>query len=261
MLVLLNMSSPLILITNDDGIYSPGLRYLIKIANKIGKVVVVAPNGPRSAQSHAITINKPITCEKIKIDDGKQLEFICSGTPVDCVKLALSEILDRKPDICISGINHGSNASSNVIYSGTVSAAIEAHLHSITSVGFSILDYAEDTKISHAEVFISEIINKLLNSKKSLCLNVNIPKFIENSPIQGMKAAKQAKGRWVEDFDERISPMGKRYFWLTGSFVKEDDSSDADQIILDDNFISIVPVKYDVTDYTKIDEVKDLFNE
>ena len=130
---------PLILITNDDGIYSPGLRYLIGLMNNIGKVVVVAPDGPQSAQSHAITINKPITCEKIKIDEGKQIEFICSGTPVDCVKLALAEILDRKPDICISGINHGSNASINVIYSGTVPAAIrEASVHDIPSVGFSI---------------------------------------------------------------------------------------------------------------------------
>ena len=136
------MSTPLILITNDDGIYSPGLRYLIGLMNNIGKVVVVAPDGPQSAQSHAITINKPITCEKIKIDEGKQIEFICSGTPVDCVKLALAEILDRKPDICISGINHGSNASINVIYSGTVSAAIEASVHDIQSVGFSILDYS-----------------------------------------------------------------------------------------------------------------------
>ena len=254
------MSTPLILITNDDGIYSPGLRYLIGLMNNIGKVVVVAPDGPQSAQSHAITINKPITCEKIKIDEGKQIEFICSGTPVDCVKLALAEILDRKPDICISGINHGSNASINVIYSGTVSAAIEASVHNIPSVGFSILDYSTTTEFEHAETHIINIVKNLLNSNLNVCLNVNIPKYSENK-IKGIKIAKQAKGKWIEDFDERVSPMGKRYFWLTGEFIKEDESNESDQNLLDDNYISVVPVKYDLTDYSQIDDVKRLLNE
>ena len=254
------MSTPLILITNDDGIYSPGLRYLIGLMNNIGKVVVVAPDGPQSAQSHAITINKPITCEKIKIDEGKQIEFICSGTPVDCVKLALAEILDRKPDICISGINHGSNASINVIYSGTVSAAIEASVHDIPSVGFSILDYSTTTEFKHTETHIINIVRNLLSSNLNVCLNVNIPKYSENI-IKGIKIAKQGKGKWIEDFDERVSPMGKRYFWLTGEFIKEDESNEADQNLLDDNYISVVPVRYDLTDYSQIDDVKRLLNE
>lgn len=254
------MSTPLILITNDDGIYSPGLRYLIGLMNNIGKVVVVAPDGPQSAQSHAITINKPITCEKIKIDEGKQIEFICSGTPVDCVKLALAEILDRKPDICISGINHGSNASINVIYSGTVSAAIEASVHDIPSVGFSILDYSTTTEFKHTETHIINIVRNLLSSNLNVCLNVNIPKYSENK-IKGIKIAKQAKGKWIEDFDERVSPMGKRYFWLTGEFIKEDESNESDQNLLDDNYISVVPVRYDLTDYSQIDDVKRLLNE
>ena len=254
------MSTPLILITNDDGIYSPGLRYLIGLMNNIGKVVVVAPDGPQSAQSHAITINKPITCEKIKIDEGKQIEFICSGTPVDCVKLALAEILDRKPDICISGINHGSNASINVIYSGTVSAAIEASVHDIPSVGFSILDYSTTTEFKHTETHIINIVRNLLSSDLNVCLNVNIPKYSENK-IKGIKIAKQAKGKWIEDFDERVSPMGKRYFWLTGEFIKEDESNEADHNLLEDNYISVVPVRYDLTDYSQIDDVKRLLNE
>lgn len=254
------MSTPLILITNDDGIYSPGLRYLIGLMNNIGKVVVVAPDGPQSAQSHAITINKPITCEKIKIDEGKQIEFICSGTPVDCVKLALAEILDRKPDICISGINHGSNASINVIYSGTVSAAIEASVHDIPSVGFSILDYSTTTEFKHTETHIINIVRNLLSSNLNVCLNVNIPKYSENK-IKGIKIAKQAKGKWIEDFDERVSPMGKRYFWLTGEFIKEDESNESDQNLLDDNYISVVPIRYDLTDYSQIDDVKRLLNE
>ena len=254
------MNTPLILITNDDGIYSPGLRYLIGLMNNIGKVVVVAPDGPQSAQSHAITINKPITCEKIKIDEGKQIEFICSGTPVDCVKLALAEILDRKPDICISGINHGSNASINVIYSGTVSAAIEASVHDIPSVGFSILDYSTNTEFKHTKTHIINIVRNLLSSNLNVCLNVNIPKYSENK-IKGIKIAKQAKGKWIEDFDERVSPMGKRYFWLTGEFIKEDESNEADQNLLDDNYISVVPIRYDLTDYSQIDDVKRLLNE
>jgi len=254
------MSNPLILITNDDGIYSPGLRYLINLINKIGKVVVVAPDGPQSAQSHAITINSPISCEKIKIDDGKQIEFICSGTPVDCVKLALSEILDRKPDLCISGINHGSNASINVIYSGTVSAAVEASIHEIPSVGFSILDYSENTELKHTDKYITHIVNKLLNSEKNICLNVNIPKFSDN-PIKGLKVCQQAKGKWVEEFDERFSPMGKRYFWLTGNYIKDDKSKVADQNLLEDNYISIVPVQYDLTSYSQIDEIDSLLND
>ena len=254
------MSTPLILVTNDDGIYSPGLRYLINILNQIGKVVVVAPDSPQSAQSHAITINQPISCDKIKIDNGKQLEFICSGTPVDCVKLALSEILDKKPDICVSGINHGSNASINVIYSGTVSAAVEASIHEIPSVGFSILDYSENTELKHTEKYIIHIVNKLLNSEKNVCLNVNIPKF-SDIPIKGLKVCHQAKGKWIEEFDERFSPMGKRYFWLTGKFIEDDDSKDADQNILNENYISVVPVNFDLTSYSHVNHIDKLLND
>jgi len=254
------MSTPLVLITNDDGIYSPGLRYLVKLINPIAKVVVVAPDSPQSAKSHAITINQPIRCEKIDIDDGKQLDFICSGTPVDCVKLALAEILDRKPDLCISGINHGSNASVNVIYSGTVSAAVEASVHEIPSVGFSILDYSEAAELKHTDNIILNIVKKLLNNKSNICLNVNIPKFSDN-PINGIKVANQAKGKWIEDFDERVSPMGKRYFWLTGNFINEDNSIEADQNLLAQNYVSVVPVKFDHTDYSKIDEVNNMLND
>ena len=254
------MSSPLILITNDDGIFSNGLRHLVKLINPIAKVVVVAPDSPQSAQSHAITINQPITCEKIDVDDGKQIDFICSGTPVDCVKLALAEILDRKPDLCISGINHGSNASVNVIYSGTVSAAVEASVHGIPSLGFSILDYSETAELKHADNFILHLVRKMLDKKSNVCLNVNIPKF-SDKPISGIKVAKQAKGKWIEDFDERFSPMGKRYFWLTGNFINEDDALDADQNLLDKNYISVVPVKYDHTDYSKLDLVNNMLND
>jgi 5'-nucleotidase len=254
------MSSPLILITNDDGINFPGLRYLIKLMNNIGKVVVVAPDSPKSAQSHAITINKPISCEQIKIDDGKQIEFTCSGTPVDCIKLALSKILDRKPDLCISGINHGSNASINVIYSGTVSAAIEASIHDIPSIAFSLLDHSENAVFSHAEEYIVKIVKKFITSKSNTCLNVNIPKF-SNNPINGFRVAKQAGGKWIEEFEERFTPSGDRCFWMTGNYIKDDKSKVADQNLLEDNYISIVPVQYDLTSYSQIDEIDSLLND
>lgn len=255
------MSKPLILITNDDGIHSPGLRKLIKIANTFGKVVVVAPDGPRSAQSHAITLETPIRCNRIVIDDGKQIEFSCSGTPVDCVKLALNKILDRKPDLCLSGINHGSNSSINVIYSGTVSAATEAAINEIPSIGFSLLDYSFNADFLEAEPFINRIITKVLKSKYSnnLCLNVNIPKSISNQLIKGIKVCNQANAKWVEKFEERLDPMGKRYFWLKGVFIVNDSSKNCDENLLKDHYITIVPIKYDMTSYKEIEDIQNIF--
>ena len=255
------MNSPLILITNDDGILSSGLRYLIKIMNKIGKVVVVAPDKPQSAQSHAITLDSPIRCERIIIDDGKQLEFQCSGTPVDCIKLALSKILDRKPDICISGINHGSNSSINVIYSGTVSAAMEACLNDIPSIGFSLLDNSLDADFSQTDDFIIKITKDLLKSNIITCLNVNIPKTIEGEPIKGLKVCHQGGGKWIEEFDERYDPKGDRYFWLTGKFINNDDSENSDQNLLEENFVTVVPVKYDLTSIEQLNSINKLLHE
>ena len=248
------MSSPLILITNDDGIYSKGLRYLVKLINPIAKVVVVAPDSPQSAQSHAITINQPITCEKIDIDDGKQIDFICSGTPVDCVKLALAEILDRKPDLCISGINHGSNASVNVIYSGTVSAAVEASVHGIPSLGFSILDYSESAELKHADNFILHLVRKMIAKKSNVCLNVNIPQ-LPPEEIKGIKICRQAKAYWADNFDKRYDQFGKPYYWLTGDFNRDDWSEDTDIWALDNGYVSIVPTQFDMTAYHAISEL------
>ena len=145
---------PLILVTNDDGITAPGIRILISIMNEIGDVVVVAPDSPQSAMGHAITINSTLQCQKIKIDDGPQLEYSCSGTPADCVKLGVNEILKEKPDLCVSGINHGSNSSINVIYSGTMSAAIEATIEGVPAIGFSLLDYRWNANFSHIKKYI-----------------------------------------------------------------------------------------------------------
>ena len=171
------MKRPLILVTNDDGITSLGIRNLIRIMNDFGNVVVVAPDGPQSAMGHAITIDSTLRCDEIIIDKGPQKEFACSGTPVDCVKLAINQLLDIKPDLCVSGINHGSNSSINVIYSGTMSAAVEGALNGIPSIGFSLLDYAQDADFSQAEDYIRKVTRKVLDQgmEKGICLNVNIP--------------------------------------------------------------------------------------
>jgi len=248
---------PLILITNDDGITAPGLRSLIKVMNQIGEVVVVAPDSPQSAMGHAITINNTLFCKKEKIDGGPQVEYSTSGTPADCVKLAVNEILDRKPDICVSGINHGSNASINVIYSGTMSAAIEAGIEGIPAVGFSLLDYNWDADFSPCNDHIKNIVeNVLVNGlKKGIVLNVNFPK-LSNDKIKGIKICRQAKSYWEEEFDKRVSPLGKNYYWLTGNFVNLDEGDDTDHWALENDYISIVPIQFDLTAHDYVNDLK-----
>ena len=179
------MKRPLILVTNDDGISASGLRNLIRIMNDFGDVVVVAPDGPQSAMGHAITIDSALRCDEVIVNKGPQKEYACSGTPVDCVKLAINQLLEIKPDLCVSGINHGSNSSINVIYSGTMSAAVEGALEGIPSIGFSLLDYAHDADFSEAELYIRRVTQTVLEHgmDKGVCLNVNIPKVIENQKI------------------------------------------------------------------------------
>ena len=191
------MNKPLILITNDDGISAPGIRYLIKIMNDFGEVVVVAPDSPQSGKSSAITIEATLRCNEIIIDDGPQQEYACSGTPVDCVKLAVNKLLSRKPDLCVSGINHGSNSSINVIYSGTMSAAIEGSLEGIPSIGFSLLDYSSNANFSESENYIRKLTKLVLDNglDNGVSLNVNIPKTLLNKPIKGIKLCRQAKAR------------------------------------------------------------------
>ena len=243
------MSQPLILIVNDDGISAPGIRKLISIMNDLGTVVVVAPEGPKSGMGHAITLNSTLRCDRVTIDEGPQIEYSVSGTPVDCVKLAVNKILDRKPDICVSGINHGSNSSINVIYSGTMSAAVEGVLEEIPSIGFSLLDYSHDADFSESEKYIRKIVDFVLKEglPEGVCLNVNIPKSRKDHKIKGMKICRQAKANWVEEFDERQDPTGRTYYWLTGKFVNYDRGDDTDERALENHYISIVPVQYDVT--------------
>lgn len=248
---------PLILVTNDDGISAPGIRTLISAMNELGDVIVVAPDSPQSAMGHAITINSTLQCNKVKIDDGPQIEYSCSGTPADCVKLGINEILGRKPDICVSGVNHGSNSSINVIYSGTMSAAVEASIEGIPAIGFSLLDYSWNANFNEIKKYLINITKQaLLNGiPKGNALNVNFPKLKEKD-IKGIKICRQANAYWVEKFDKRVNPQGKEYYWLTGEFINKDNGHDSDEWALANGFISIVPVKFDMTDHENISYIK-----
>lgn len=254
---------PLILVTNDDGITAPGLRSLISVMNEIGDVIVVAPDSPQSGMGHAITVNSTIYCNAITIDDGPQIEYSSSGTPVDCVKLAVNEILNRKPDICVSGINHGSNSSINVIYSGTMSAAVEAGIEGIPAIGFSLLDNDWEANFEATSRYVKRITKKVLANglPEGVVLNVNFPKLKEKD-LKGIKVCRQAKAYWAEDFDKRTNPQGRQYYWLTGKFVSQDKGEDTDEWALENGYISIVPVKFDLTAHHAIQKLNSLeFNE
>lgn len=253
----MNIKKPLILVTNDDGINAPGIRFLIDIMNDFGDVVVVAPDSPQSGMGHAITINSTLYCEPIVINKNKpQSEYSCSGTPVDCVKIAVNEILKRKPDLCVSGINHGSNSSINVIYSGTMSAAVEAGTQGIPAIGFSLLDYSLDADFSHSKEFIKRIVSECLKNgmPKGVVLNVNIPK-ISNSRLKGIKICRQANGVWEEKFDKRTNPLGRDYYWLSGKFVNNDKGEDTDEWALENEYVSITPTQYDLTAHHAIKNI------
>ncbi|RKS99783.1 5'/3'-nucleotidase SurE [Flavobacterium sp. 123] len=244
---------PVILVTNDDGVSAPGIRALIEVMSEIGDVVVVAPDKPQSAMGHAITINSTLYLNKISKDTDTITEYSCSGTPVDCVKLAVNEILKRKPDLCVSGINHGSNSSINVIYSGTMSAAVEAGIEGIPAIGFSLLDYDWNADFEAIKSFVKKISLEVLENglPEGVILNVNFPKLKEKD-IKGIKICRQAKALWVEKFDKRKTPQGKDYYWLAGEFVNEDKGEDTDEWALDNDYISVVPVQFDLTAYHSI---------
>lgn len=247
---------PLILVVNDDGITAPGIRKLIAIASELGEVVVVAPDSPQSGMGHAITVNSTLFLNKVSDSDPNLLEYSCSGTPVDCVKLAVNELLDRKPDLCISGINHGSNSSINVIYSGTMSAAVEAGIEGIPAIGFSLLDYNWNADFESSTQFVKNIITQVLNNglPEGVILNVNIPALPEQD-IKGIKVCRQAKAYWAEKFDKRKTPQGKDYYWLTGEFINQDQGEDTDEWALKNGYISVVPVQFDLTAHHAIQKL------
>ena len=247
---------PLILVTNDDSIVAPGIRALISVMKEIGEVVVVATDSPQSAMGHAITINNTLHVEKVTIDADLDTEYSCSGTPVDCVKIAVHEILKRKPDLCVSGINHGSNSSINFIYSGTMSAAVEAGIEGIPAIGFSLLDFSWNADFEPAKEFVKKITLEVLEKglPDSVILNVNLPK-LPAQEIKGIKICRQAKAMWEERFDKRTNPQGKEYYWLTGAFVNQDKGEDTDEWALANGYISVVPVQFDLTAHHAIQQL------
>lgn len=240
---------PTILITNDDGITAPGIRNLVEAVKGLGNIVVVAPDKPQSGMGHAITIGHPLRMQKVEQFEGVE-SWQTSGTPVDCVKLAVDKVLHGKPDLCLSGINHGANHSINVIYSGTMSAAMEASIESIPSIGFSLLSYDYEADFAAARHYVRSIVSTILKKKmdKHLLLNVNIP-YVPLDLIRGVKVCKQAYAKYEEDFEERKDPHGKKYYWLTGEFINFDKSKDTDVWALQNNYVSVVPVQFDLTNY------------
>ncbi len=241
-------NKPLILVANDDGITSRGIRHLVKLMQKLGEVVVVAPDSPQSGKGHAITIGDTLRLDEAEIFDGVQA-YTCSGTPADCVKLAKHYVLkDRQPDLVVSGINHGSNTSISVLYSGTMSAAIEAAIEDLPAIGFSLCDYDHRAELDHADDIILDIAKNVLKNglPKGVALNVNIPPK-QNERLKGYKICRQARARWQEEFNQRFDPYGRRYFWMAGNFVNFDKSEDNDEWVIANNYASVVPCLFDLT--------------
>lgn len=242
------MKRPEILVTNDDGITAPGIRTLIEVAKQFGNVTVVAPDSPQSAKGHAITIEDPIRLKKTDIYEGVEA-YECSGTPADCVKLAKFVIFkDKAPDLCLSGINHGSNVSINILYSGTMSAAMEAALEGIPAIGFSLLDFSWEADFSAAKLMASKLVEYFLKNgiPNSNLLNVNIPKLpIEE--IRGFKICRQADARWRENFIKMDNPRNLDLYWLTGEFLNKDEGEDTDVWALENGYVSVVPCQFDLT--------------
>lgn len=251
------MKKPLILITNDDGITAKGIASLTEAMKGLGEILLVAPDSPQSGKGHAITISDPLRIREEKIHGVRA--FSCSGTPVDCVKIAIYHILKRKPDILVSGINHGSNASTNVIYSGTMSAAVEGAIENIPSVGFSLLDYDADADFDASKFYARKIVEEMLLLEKPdhVCLNVNIPKGKLNE-IKGVKVCRQGMASWEDTFDVRKDQFGRDYFWLTGAFKEQEQAEDTDMHALTNNYVSVVPTQFDLTAYEELKTYKEI---
>ena len=251
----MSAKQPTILITNDDGITAKGIASLVSVAKKYGKVIVVAPDSPQSGMGHAITIGKPLRLRRSTIFNDIEA-YECSGTPVDCVKLAVDKVIGHKPAICLSGINHGSNSSINILYSGTMSAAMEAAIEGIPAVGFSYLDYAFDGDFSLSKKVVDEVLKNMFAGKLPMqaLYNVNIPK-LSLREYKGLKVCRQAKAFWKEEFDKRKTPQGKNYYWLTGEFINQDQGEDTDEWALANGYISMVPVQFDLTAHHAIQKL------
>ncbi len=245
--------TPDILVVNDDGITAPGIRNLIEVVRHFGNVTVVAPDKPQSGMGHAITVGKPLRLDKVhlQIDTTHSLElWACNGTPADCVKLATGVVLKHKPDLIVSGINHGSNSSISIFYSGTMSAAMEGTIEGIPSIGFSLCDYKMDADFTASRAVVHTLVAQALEHSLPVntVLNVNIPK-LPLGEIKGIKITRQSIGRYVEEFDKRVDPYGRDYYWLSGHYVNEDHGEDTDEWALTNGYVSVCPAQIDITSH------------
>lgn len=256
------MSEKLILVTNDDGITSGGIKALIDVARDYGRVVVVAPNSPQSGQGHAVTLTKPLHIVKQDLYEGIEA-YACSGTPVDCVKWGVHKALSGQlPDFCLSGINHGSNNSINVLYSGTMSAAMEGAIQGIPSIGFSYLDFNEEADMSDPAKVVRDVMEKVVSQgmPSSRLLNVNIP-VLPYGELKGLRIARQADAKWVEEFEEGKDDLGRREFKISGKFINFDKGEDCDVWALKNGYVSVVPVQYDLTSHKDLDSLQTKWNQ
>ncbi|MCO5258725.1 MAG: 5'/3'-nucleotidase SurE [Crocinitomicaceae bacterium] len=250
------MSKPLILVTNDDGISAKGIEVLIRTVQKFGDVVVVAPDKAQSGMGHAITVNHPLRISRSKLFNDIEA-YSTNGTPVDCVKLGIYEVLNKKPDLLVSGINHGANFSTNVLYSGTMSAAVEGAMENIPSIGFSLCDFSADADFSGAQQIVEEVIQLSLRNPfpKHVCLNVNIPS-IPKEELKGIQFCKQAAAFWDDRFERRQDPFGHDYYWMTGNFREIAVEKDTDLFFIKSGYATIVPTQFDMTAHTVINDLK-----
>jgi 5'-nucleotidase len=255
-------NKPLIFVTNDDGYQAKGINALVESLTGLGEIVVVAPDGPRSGMSNAITSIHPIRYHLVRKDTLNNISvYACTGTPVDCVKLGISEIIGRKPDLVVSGINHGSNASICVLYSGTMGAAIEGAIFKVPSIGFSLLDPSFKADFSHTYPITRTLCEDVLRTglPTGVCLNVNIPH--SETELKGIKVCRQASGQWVDEFNKSEDGNGCRVFWLTGRFENDNPNDEnTDEWALANGYASIVPITVDMTAHAYVDKMKDWEN-
>ena len=258
--MILEKNDRLILLTNDDGLYAAGLKTLLETMEEFGKVVMISTTESMSGMSQALTVKTPLRVKLLEENDRHRI-YACNGTPTDCVKLSINQLLEKTPDFVVSGINHGANASVSVLYSGTMAAALEGCLYGITSVGFSLNNFSPTADFSACKKYIRIVMDQLTAEPlpAGICLNVNIPSGIKGE-IKGIKVCRQAKGNWKEEFEKRKDPMGKTYYWLTGIFQNhEPDSKDTDEWALAHNYVSVVPVSVDMTAHSYLKTLKERF--
>ncbi|MFA7492440.1 MAG: 5'/3'-nucleotidase SurE [Proteiniphilum sp.] len=253
----MNDRKPLILVTNDDGYQAKGIVSLTEAMRDLGEVIVFAPDSHRSGMSSALTTGNPLRARLLKREENLTT-YVCNGTPVDCVKLAMNEFIDRKPDLLVSGINHGSNAGVSVIYSGTMGAAIEGCIFDVPSIGFSLCDFMPDADFSFTKELASKIASQVIEEglPKGICLNVNVPAGV----VKGIKVTTQTQGKWVNEYHRSKDGVGRDVFWMTGNFENwEEENDNSDEWALSNGYAAVVPVKIDMTAYDFLPQLKERF--